>query len=96
MDESVHRLAELFDVLGNGNRLEILFALENEEQNVNELAENLDKTQSSVSNHLKVLRYEDLVESETRGRKRFYRVKRPELLELCEEFKQHQQREEDV
>lgn len=95
IDEVIHRLSDTYGVLSNAVRLQLLFELEDERKNVSTLAGNLGRSQESISRHLKIMRLEDLIESETEGRKRFYWIKKPEVLEQCKDFLEILQRDED-
>jgi DNA-binding transcriptional ArsR family regulator len=83
VDEVLHRLSTLFQALGNGIRLEILRKLQEESANVSSLAEEVDRPINAVSRHLRILRDNDLVESNTEGRSRVYNLKRPDLVGAC-------------
>lgn len=83
MEESIHRLSKLFQALGNGNRLRLLMKLQEGPHHVSELVDHINRTNNSVSHHLRILRNTDLVESETKGRKRVYWLKRPKLIKTC-------------
>lgn len=83
MDEADHRLSHLFNTLGNGIRIQLLQKLQAGACTVTELANHVDRPMNAVSRHLRILRDNDLVESESRGRNNFYRIKRPELVERC-------------
>lgn len=96
IDEVVHRQSELFDVLGNGCRLAILFHLDDDQDDVSSIAEALNRDQGNVSHHLRILRYEDVLESKTDGRNRYYWIKRPEILELCKRFRDLLKRDDDL
>lgn len=63
---------EIFKVIGNQKRLEILLLLENKELNVGEMAEMLGLRQANLSQHLALLRNHHLVEVRKRGRESFY------------------------
>ncbi|MGB9887337.1 MAG: ArsR/SmtB family transcription factor [Moorellales bacterium] len=79
-----HKLAELarlFKLLGDGNRLRILFTLGGRERSVSEVIEATALPQSLVSFHLGVLREAGLVAADRRGAFVYYRLTYPELLE---------------
>lgn len=95
IDEVIHRLSDAYGVLSNAVRLQLLFELDGERKNVSRLADDLDRSQESISRHLKIMRLGDLLEAETEGRKRFYWIKKPEVLEQCKEFLDILQRDED-
>jgi len=92
-----HRLASLFNNLGNGVRIEVLEYLQGEvdEAYVGEIAEHLGRPNNTISGHLKVLKDYDLLRSETRGRHKFYWIKRPELAKACLSIRDHLMRGED-
>lgn len=96
IEEIIHRLSDVHDVLGNAVRLKLLFVLDNERKNVSALADALGRTQESISRHLKIMRLEDILEAKTEGRRRFYWIKKPEILELCKQFAELLQRDEDI
>ena len=60
-NDFVKDLAEFFKVFGDATRIRILRLLMDQEQNVGELADALDMTQSAVSHQLRVLRQNCLV-----------------------------------
>lgn len=67
-------LARLFKTLGDPTRLRLLRLLRRAELSVMELAEVTELAQSRVSNHLKVLREEGLLQERRDGAFRHYRV----------------------
>lgn len=83
MDEADHRLSHLFKTLGNGIRIRLLQELQSGSRTVTELADHVDRPMNAVSRHLRILRDNDLVESESQGRNNVYRIKRPELVDRC-------------
>lgn len=68
------RFATLFKALSHPMRLEILNKLYINPLNVNDLSRELDKRQSNVSQHLQVLRKNNLVSSKSMGKKRIYEL----------------------
>lgn len=62
----------MFRVLGDENRLRILYMLEQSEMNVTTLANTLDIEQSALSHQLRALRNARLVKSRIDGRNRMY------------------------
>jgi len=73
-------LSKFFDGLGNGIRLKIVEELLENRCYVKELAQSMDRSSSAISRQLKKLSDQDMVQSETVGRKRYYFLKRPELI----------------
>jgi DNA-binding transcriptional ArsR family regulator len=74
--------ADVFNVLGDGSRRQILEALSLGEAAVGEIVDRLGLGQPQVSKHLKVLREVDLVRCRSAGRRRVYRVHPPALRPL--------------
>ena len=76
MDDKTRSLAELFQALGDPNRLGIIKLLMSEPLPlcVNALARELGISQSAVSQHLKILRHQGLVEAKKEGYYKHYTV----------------------
>jgi predicted transcriptional regulator len=64
----------LFDVLGNKARLKIIRELSSEPRYVSELTERVGMDGKSAVHHLSVLEETGLVESYSRGRRKYYRL----------------------
>ncbi len=71
-DGVVHKLAQIFKVLGDPTRTQILYALVHDELCVCDLACLLGKTQSAVSHQLRMLRHLDLVKYRKEGKIAYY------------------------
>ncbi|MET9794707.1 ArsR/SmtB family transcription factor [Nocardiopsis alba] len=72
----------LFRSLSDGTRLAIVRRLAEGEARVSDLVERLGSAQSTISAHVACLRDCGLVEGRPEGRQVFYRLARPELLDL--------------
>jgi ArsR family transcriptional regulator, cadmium/lead-responsive transcriptional repressor len=72
----------LFRSLGDPTRLAIVLRLTEGEARVVDLTRHLGLAQSTVSKHLACLRDCRLVDFRTEGRQSYYRLTRPELIEL--------------
>ncbi|QEG36330.1 ArsR/SmtB family transcription factor [Bythopirellula goksoeyrii] len=72
-------LAEFLRALAHPRRIQILEELRNDEQDVASLKEATGLTQSSVSQHLMVLRAHRVVSERREGRRVFYRLRTVEL-----------------
>lgn len=83
-----NKKSNLFKALGHPSRLRILELLGNEERCVCEFIDALDLEQSNVSQHLAVLRRENIIESRKQGLQVMYRVKHPEVLNILTEAQQ--------
>lgn len=73
-----------FKCLVNENRRKILYCIGKDAKCVDTISRCLDLEQSLVSHHLRELRNCGLVEREKRGKKRYYKVSRKEIIELLE------------
>ncbi len=71
-DEQLYDLAELFKVFGDTTRIKILYALQENELCVCDIAQLLGVTQTAVSHQLRVLKANKLVRSRKDGKNVFY------------------------
>ncbi|MCC6547931.1 ArsR family transcriptional regulator [Candidatus Sumerlaeota bacterium] len=74
MLDSANELTRLFHILSDATRLRVLRILWREELTVNELSEVTKLAQPRISNHLKILREENLIVERRLGSLRPYRV----------------------
>lgn len=79
------QLDEVFKALSDPTRRAVLSRLARGAANVSELAQPFDMALPSFTQHLQVLEESDLVTSEKRGRRRYYRMA-PQRLELAEDW----------
>ncbi|OJX65492.1 MAG: transcriptional regulator [Micrococcales bacterium 73-13] len=73
-EEQAERLAEVMQALASPVRLRILSVLSEGPITVTELSERLSVAQTSVSNHLRLLRHLSLVSGTRDGRNIFYNL----------------------
>lgn len=66
------RMAEMFRLLGEPNRLSLVYACLEQPQSVQSLAEQIDISMSLASHHLRLLRAARLLAAERRGKQVFY------------------------
>jgi DNA-binding transcriptional ArsR family regulator len=85
----IHRLADIFSILGNPTRLQIIFALSQEELCVCDLAILLRTTESSVSHQLRILRNARLVNYRRDGKMSFYTLDDEHVEKLFDQGLQH-------
>jgi ArsR family transcriptional regulator len=71
-DEILYDLSELFRVFGDSTRIKILYALFESELCVNDTAQLLGMTQSSVSHQLRILKSAKLVKFKRDGKQMIY------------------------
>lgn len=65
---------EVFKVLANEKRLEVILLLENRELNVTQMIQMLGLRQSNLSQHLTLLRQQKLVTVRKNGRESYYKL----------------------
>ncbi len=78
--------AELYKVMANEKRLEILNTIKDKEATVNELSALLGTRKSNTSQHLAYLRYVGLVTTRRQGKNVFYKITDPKIVEPCRIF----------
>jgi predicted transcriptional regulator len=93
MEEIDHRLSKFFKLLGNGLRLEMARNLLEQRYYVRELANSLSRTEKTISKHLRVFRDQDIVESITENGRRYYWIKRTELVREALKLRNHFERD---
>ncbi|HEX9061789.1 MAG TPA: metalloregulator ArsR/SmtB family transcription factor [Clostridia bacterium] len=71
-EENLYDLAELFKVFGDSTRIKILWALDEAEMCVCDIAVLLNMTQSAISHQLRVLKQSRLVKYRKEGKIVFY------------------------
>ncbi|QLE53314.1 helix-turn-helix transcriptional regulator (plasmid) [Nostoc sp. C057] len=76
--------ADLFKVLSNPVRIQILDTLRTGEKSVNDIAECLKLEASSVSQQLAVLRSRNLVTSRKQGNYVFYSIRDPAIFQILD------------
>jgi ArsR family transcriptional regulator len=67
-EESLYDLAELFKVFGDSTRIKILWALDESEMCVCDIAYLLKMTQSAISHQLRILKQANLVKNRKEGK----------------------------
>ncbi|MFO7990936.1 MAG: metalloregulator ArsR/SmtB family transcription factor [Thermoplasmata archaeon] len=78
----------LYKCLSNANRRKILYCIGKEEKCVNEIAECLDLEQSLTSHHLKELYDCGLIVKKRDGKRIYYKVSEPAIIEILEKGKE--------
>lgn len=68
----LYDLSDFFKVMGDSTRIRLLWALEEADLCVNDLAALLDMTKSAVSHQLKILRTAKLVKAVKQGKNVYY------------------------
>ncbi|MGM0419437.1 MAG: ArsR/SmtB family transcription factor [Bacillota bacterium] len=80
--------AEVCKVLANAKRIEIIYILKNGEKNVNQLAEQVEASKASISQHLSLLKESGVVTSRKDGLHVYYRISNKKFIEACELMKE--------
>lgn len=68
----INNISEFFKILGDNTRLKIINLLINNEMYVNDIANSLSMTKSSISHQLKKMKDHDLVKSRKDGKEVYY------------------------
>ena len=75
LKNKINFYANLLKALGNDRRLEILYQLYDKECNVGELEKKVKLSQSALSQHLAVLRKEEIVKTRRVAQTIYYSIK---------------------
>ncbi|MCI8597877.1 MAG: winged helix-turn-helix transcriptional regulator [Lachnospiraceae bacterium] len=71
-EDTLYRLAELFKVFGDPTRIRILYTLSGQELCVQDIAKELEMTQSAISHQLRILKQMSLVKFRRDGKTMYY------------------------
>ncbi|MFZ2411651.1 MAG: metalloregulator ArsR/SmtB family transcription factor [Candidatus Methanoperedens sp.] len=85
MDKKIFEMhAEICKVFTSPKRLEIINILRDGEKTVNELAEQAGVPQANISQHLTVLRQNNVVTTRREGANIYYKIANPKILQACD------------
>lgn len=87
--ETILNLSELFKIMGDKTRMQLLWALDCNKMCVCDLAFLLNMTKSAVSHQLKALKLANLVKSEKEGRHVFYSLSDSHVKTIFEKALEH-------
>lgn len=73
-DSKMQRLAQMFDCLGDINRLEIVVYLTDGEKSVTDIVNHLGMTQSAVSHQLRILKDARILKATKIGKAVYYSI----------------------
>lgn len=82
-DATFNRAAEIFRVMSAPMRLRIMSCLCTGEKNVSELLEEVDTTQSNMSQHLSTLYQAGILKKRREGVQIYYCIANTSFIELC-------------
>lgn len=77
------RNADIYKILANAKRLEILNLLREQELSVEQLVKTLKAAKANVSQHLSLLRHAGLVTVRRNGVNSYYKIVDPRIVEPC-------------
>lgn len=83
-EDTFNRLADLYKLIGDTTRCRILFALDQDEMCVCDLANVLNMTKSSISHQLAVLRRSGIVKCQRNGKEVYYTLDDDHIVKLFE------------
>ena len=89
IDDKFNKLAGLFKLIGDQTRCKILFALDQKEMCVCDLANVLNMTKSSISHQLAVLRKSGIVRCRKNGKEVYYTLDDDHIVKLFETGLEH-------
>ena len=85
----LYELSDFFKVMGDGTRIQLLWALDECEMCVGDLAVLLNMTKSAVSHQLKVLRTAKLVKTTEQGKNVYYSLDDHHIKTILEKALEH-------
>lgn len=89
MVENLEKSANLFKSLGDETRLKIIKEIFNESKSVSIIAVNVKMTQSAVSHQLQLLKMNNIVKNERRGKSVYYSLTDDHVRTILEEVFKH-------
>lgn len=88
-EETLYNLAELFKVFGDPTRVRILWALDESEMCVCDIANLLNMTQSAISHQLRILKRAALVKSRRDGKVVYYSLDDEHVQQILDQGMTH-------
>ena len=83
-NSSLLSMAKILKAVSNLKRLEILFLLREGELSVGELQDLVKLSQSALSQHLAILREENIVKTRRKAQTIFYSIHEPKILKILD------------
>ncbi len=87
--ETITSISTLFKILGDPTRVKIVWALEQHELCVCDIAATLDMTKSAISHQLALLRKHNIVKTRREGKQVFYSLDDEHVTSIIEMAKTH-------
>ena len=88
-EDLFNKMAEFFKIVGDTTRVKILFALDNNEMCVCDIANTLDMSKSSISHQLSTLRDMGIVRARKEGKEVYYMLDDNHVKEVFEVALEH-------
>jgi len=88
-EDLLNKLSDFFKILGDTTRLKILYALDQNELCVCDIANVLKMSKSSISHQLATLKQSGIVKCEKRGKEVFYMLDDEHVQQVFEIGKEH-------
>jgi DNA-binding transcriptional ArsR family regulator len=86
-DTEVNELALLLKSISHPIRLKILCLLQNQELSVSQIRENMDTSGANISQHLNIMRSQEIIGSRREANFIYNRIVDPRVLELMKTMK---------
>jgi DNA-binding transcriptional ArsR family regulator len=88
-NKNIEKLANMFSILGDNTRLQIVTLLMYRDANVGEIASELNMTQSAISHQLRILRDAQILKNSKIGRKVIYSINDDHVMTIINEGLKH-------
>lgn len=85
----IKRISQLFKLLGNPKRLQLLYMLIQQSMTVSEISKRMRWEQSGVSHQLQLLRKFNLVQQKRHGKEIVYHLEDPQIMTLIADVISH-------
>jgi ArsR family transcriptional regulator len=89
LDQKINQMVDFFSALGNRERLIIINVLKDKDRCVCELEAILDKSQPSISHHLRELEKSNLIRGWKKGKFTYYSLLKDNLDQYLGQFKKN-------
>ena len=83
MDFHVDELAEIFSIFSNAKRIQIFWSLDGTEKSVNAIAQAIDSSMQNTSQHLRLMKSRNILESRRNGQSIYYRIADSDIADFC-------------
>lgn len=88
-EEELYELSDFFKIFGDSTRIRILFTIDKGSLCVCEICAILGMTKSAISHQLKILRQNNLIISERRGKNVYYSLADSHVRDIIEKALEH-------